>query len=140
MGYRSEAGTPCKVIQLEIPGVEKSSIKVHVKSDQSLGGTYSVEVSGRKEKMTAIDYLKKSRIAQNNHDLAPNSENPDYSHDDDELLVADGFRYGDFAETFQIPIDFETNCKMIWPSNGVLLLVFPARKVEVELSLTDEGD
>eukprot|EP00118_Oscarella_pearsei_P025605 m.308452 g.308452 ORF g.308452 m.308452 type:complete len:555 (+) comp44030_c0_seq1:601-2265(+) len=112
--YTSEAGTKCKVIQLEIPDVAKVHVKL--KEKESIAQHCAIEVTGKKKTRGLTEKLKKFAQIEENPKLKPKSSSED--------IQANSLCYGRFSKIFQIHLDYSTTCVKVWPGNGIVLLVF----------------
>ena len=135
--YRSEAGSDCKLIRIEAPGV--ASIKVKPNYKRSSVGHWAVEVSGQKEREDSVNYVRelKSQEVEFNPRLKPTPEKVDKLNKIEP--DADSCRYGHFSELFQIPLQFKKpHFVKIGPDNGIFYILFEEEEEQGGQEVTQE--
>lgn len=122
--YSTQAGSECRLIQIEAPGVEEIKVKAN---NRLAKAHWAIEVSGAKHKNDGVAHLARyDRLAGNARLL------PAYNSVTKPEPDSDSCRYGKFSEVFQIPLKFKKpHWIKIGPSNGIFQLVF---EEEEELS------
>lgn len=134
--YRTKAGTLCKMIQVEAPGVEKLTTKDHLSA--SVQGHWAMDVRGNKKKKPGTDLLRECKELSEKDRLLP-ADSPE------EVLVtaSDSCRYGKFNEMFQVELNFKRSMytTRIGPIDGIFyLLLEEEEQQEDEETSSDEDD
>lgn len=131
--YKTKAGSLCKMIQIEAPGVTKLRMKDQLAA--SVQGNWAFEVSGNKKKTDINKFLNERGELTGKERLLP-ADIPDGL-----VITSDSCRYGKFHETFQVELNFKKQqiTQTIGPVDGIFYLLFEEEeKQEVEDSSSDE--
>eukprot|EP00118_Oscarella_pearsei_P016588 m.159513 g.159513 ORF g.159513 m.159513 type:complete len:571 (+) comp38767_c0_seq16:5981-7693(+) len=145
--YETVANKQCKLIQLEVPGVEPSSIKIKKQNDESEAQCQAVIITGEKKKLPFLEILtdllpkmefrdKDTRLKK----LLPSTTPLDKHGDDNATTERDSCRYGDFSRRFQIPLGFDCKGNKFETSKGVVLLAFEEKEAESSSDSSDSSN
>ena len=129
--YRSEAGSECKLIRIEAPGVANIETKPNYK--RSTVGHWAIEVSGLKERDDDVMFVRdlEKQAVDGNPRLKPAIRNDRGGKANKPEPDADSCRYGNFSELFQIPLKFKKpQVLKLGPENGVFYLLFEEEEDE----------